>query len=599
MKTAVTAVVAAIEAAAIALAVFLLVAVPALLLWAITFQLAASPREVLQVVAALWELVHRVPLHFSLDIPTAQAFALNAEPLGFNVSLPPALLTLVPVLLAARIGGRMAPRGRGGQLGVACAIITYTLLSLLPAALAGPLLGVPLWQAACRAGVVFALPALLAFFVRGALLGENWWQNLAQAVRRFAKESWGERAGDFFVVGGYTLRLLCALVLVLLAAGGVFFAVAVVVGYAGAVGLAQQLQLDPLGAVLVFGAQFAYLPVWIVWTLGWFSGAGIGLGSESIASPFSAPSAVLPALPVFGLLPDKPSSLGALAIAVVVLAGVLVGVLFARRSGAQLGNRVFVVAVLAGVCAVPVLAGIFWFASGSAGPGVLARLGVSPWLGAGFSALEVTLGAVLGVTLARLPWAEWGFAQRVAMLRRQRHPATGSADAEVSPWLAHVTDDLAELETVDLSEVRRKHDASGAPASAAVPEQDAAAPVPAAAIDVADAALSDIAENETAPLSEVVRRAGLLSGPASAQERISPVAGAVRETASTAPTEQVTAAEAAEVEYADELPAHNAADAKREAELYSEEELLAAFSWDSSEFSPVDTDAAEGEEKKQ
>lgn len=403
-------------------------------------------------------------------------------------------------------------------------------------------------------------------------------------------ESMGNRAGDLFVAASHTIRLVAAYLFVAFAAGGVVFTLAVVAGYAGAVGLAQQLQLDPLGAVVVFGAQFVYLPVWALWALGWASGAGIDIGAGIHASPYTAPDGVLPTLPVFGLLPDAVGSLASLAPGVVVLAGLFAGVLFARRYSVQLGNRVFMLPLAAGVLSVPVFAALFWFVSGAAGPGALSRVGVSPWVGAGFVALEVTIGVLLGVILTRLPWGQWGVSGVLVKARRGKAAESRKAAAS-EPWLEHVQEDLAGLETMDLSEVRRKNERAAAQVAAETAAEDVA--TRAGEKGRADAGARAAAmlavpehtgeeqtaqepsdqqespQHETQSLSEAVRRARL----ADAENR---------EESQEEELEELLPHLSDDME---DLPEHSAADARREAAMYSEEELLAAFSWDTGDFS--------------
>jgi uncharacterized RDD family membrane protein YckC len=69
----VTVAIAAIEAAAVALAGLVVVAIPALLLWAVTFDLAAEPSAVLAVIGGIWLLAHWVPMGFQLSPEAARA----------------------------------------------------------------------------------------------------------------------------------------------------------------------------------------------------------------------------------------------------------------------------------------------------------------------------------------------------------------------------------------------------------------------------------------------------------------------------------------------------------------------------------------------
>lgn len=87
------AVLAAIEAAAVALLGLLVVSIPPLLLWAITFDLAAEPRDVFGGAFGVWFLAHLVPLHYELTAESAVALGLPQEGLRFGLSLPPLGIT--------------------------------------------------------------------------------------------------------------------------------------------------------------------------------------------------------------------------------------------------------------------------------------------------------------------------------------------------------------------------------------------------------------------------------------------------------------------------------------------------------------------------
>ncbi|MFC7764938.1 hypothetical protein [Leucobacter soli] len=89
MRAVLTAVIAAIEAAAVALAGFVLVAVPVVLVWWLTFELGADPSEVFDIAAAGWLLAHFVPLSLELSPEAALGFGLDPEALSFTLSLAP------------------------------------------------------------------------------------------------------------------------------------------------------------------------------------------------------------------------------------------------------------------------------------------------------------------------------------------------------------------------------------------------------------------------------------------------------------------------------------------------------------------------------
>ena len=118
MRSLVTAVIAAIEAVAAAAVGLAVVVVPAMLLWMVTFSLAAEPQAVFAGASAVWALGHFAPLSFTLSPEAALSFGLPPQALEFGMSLAPLGVTLVTVLLAVRAGWRFGGRGGVGGAGV-------------------------------------------------------------------------------------------------------------------------------------------------------------------------------------------------------------------------------------------------------------------------------------------------------------------------------------------------------------------------------------------------------------------------------------------------------------------------------------------------
>lgn len=61
---------------------------------------------------------------------------------------------------------------------------------------------------------------------------------------------------------------------------------------------------DAVGSWLLVGLQLLYLPNLLAWATSWALGAGISVGLGSLVSPMLTTAGLLPAIPVFGAVPD-------------------------------------------------------------------------------------------------------------------------------------------------------------------------------------------------------------------------------------------------------------------------------------------------------
>ncbi|QZY52728.1 cell division protein PerM [Leucobacter tenebrionis] len=405
MRAIVTAVVAAIEAAAVAVAGLAAVTVPALLLWTVVFGLAAEPNAVVAAVAGAWLLAHRVPMRLEVDAQTALSLGLAPEQLEFVLSLAPLGITLITVLLAARAGWRFGARGGIGAAGALGGMLGFGAVAFGTATLAAPLQVWPLWLAALVPAVGYGAVSTAAFCVRAMRDEHDWWRACVRAVQRGVERAGASAwAAVLPARAGETGRLAVAMLVALLGLAGLAFAVAIVVGYPHVIALTQGLHLDPLGSVLVFIVQVALLPVAVIWGVAWLTGAGFSVGAGSSATPFEALLGPLPALPLFGAIPQGWGALGALVPALLVLTGVAIGVLFARRPQQRRVGWIaaLVTPVVAALLVGLAVAALCALASGSIGPGRLETAGAEPWIAGGLAAAELGAGALLGIAAARI-----------------------------------------------------------------------------------------------------------------------------------------------------------------------------------------------------
>ncbi|UOR02651.1 DUF6350 family protein [Leucobacter allii] len=344
-----------------------------------------------------------MPLAFSLSAEAMLGWGFAAEALSFTVSLMPLGITLLTAALAGRAGWRFGRRGGTGAAGVLGGAIGFGAVAFAVALLAAPLLGAPAWAATLMPAAAYALVAGAAFVLRAARDAHPWWAASLRALQRGLEWVGVRGVAALPARAAETLRIATAGLAAAVGLAAIATAVACVAGYGEVIALTQSLQLDPLGSVLVFLAQLALLPVAVAWALAWLSGAGFAIGAGSSVSPFETLLGPLPALPLFGAVPDGWGAWGAIAPALLVVAGIGVALLFARRDELRRASWPVALAmpVVAALLAGLGVAGISALASGALGPDRLQSAGASPWLAGGLAAAELGVGLLLGAAAGR------------------------------------------------------------------------------------------------------------------------------------------------------------------------------------------------------
>ena len=407
MRALLTAVIAAIEAAAVALAVFAAIAVPSVLLWWLSFGLGAEPSAVAGVAAQLWQLAHFVPMRISISAQAALGLGLAPEALSFALSLAPLGLTLVTVLLGFRSGRRFAASGGAGAWSLFGGAVGFGVAAGFAAVLAGPSDELQPWARIAVPVAVYTIPLALGFVLRAAAEGQEWWFSLVRSLQRSVEGAAPVAAAALPERAAETLRLAAAAVAGLLALGAFGVSIAILVGYVDIASLGQSLQLDAFGALMLFLLQLVLLPVAWIWAISWFVGSGFSVGLATSVTPFETLLGPLPALPLFGAIPDGWGWAGGLAPAIVVALGATVGGIFAGRPAMRRASTA--VAVLVPVCGA-LLVGLLAMllgalASGAIGPGRLSAAGPVAWKFGALAAAELAFGMCLGVFARRVDTA--------------------------------------------------------------------------------------------------------------------------------------------------------------------------------------------------
>ncbi|MGO1538312.1 MAG: cell division protein PerM [Leucobacter sp.] len=405
MRPILTAVIAALESASVALLGLAVIAVPAVLLWVVTFDLSAQPSEVFAGSVAVWFLAHFVPLTFELSAEAALGFGLPPEVLSVPISLAPLGITLITALLAARSGWRFGHRGGVGAAGVLGGALGFAGVALIAAPVAGELIVWPLWLIGVTTGLTYGIPAVLTFLTRAARDEQDWWSSLLRQVQRGLLFLGFQSFGVVRRYGAETIRIAAAAVMALIALSGLGVAIALTAGYVDITSLSQGLQMDPFGAILMFVLQLVLLPIAIIWTIAWLTGEGFAIGAGTSVSPFDTLLGPMPNLPLFGALPAQGwGSFSLLAPAIVVVIGIVVGLLATVRDQLRRGPWVAALAVpvLGAAVAGLVIAGLSVLASGAIGPDRLAVTGAHPWITGGLAAAEIGAGMMLGIVGGRI-----------------------------------------------------------------------------------------------------------------------------------------------------------------------------------------------------
>jgi len=208
---------------------------------------------------------------------------------------------------------------------------------------------------------------------------------------------------------GPALRAGTAITAMLIAASSFTIAVLIALNWIDITRLYESVQVSVLGAIVLTTGQLAILPNLVVYGASWFTGVGFSIGTGSLISPLGSQVGPLPAVPLLGALPVGRLEYGMVAIGVVLLAA-FIATLMIRKSADEirfefatawsaaisLGASIALVASLQ-------LGFLAFIASGGAGPGRLAEVGVNPWLLTLVSFVEVFVVATLAAFYSARP----------------------------------------------------------------------------------------------------------------------------------------------------------------------------------------------------
>lgn len=392
MNRPITALFAALEALLVGGLGIGVLLVPLTALWAFQYDLQIGWPVFYRVAADAWLLGHGVDIRFVLDARVAGALGLPAAGTPFVVGIGALGGALLTAVLAARTGARLS-RTEHPVLGALAAVGCFAVLAFLVVLTAGTTAAQPSrWQGVLLPTAVFAGGAAAGWLLR----------------RRSSPDQSpaGRRIPRIPVVVREAVRIGLGAGASILAVAAVAVAALLVVRYSTVISLYESLQAGPLGGAALTVAQLALLPDLVIWAAAWLVGPGFALGAGSSVSPLGTSVGPVPALPILGAVPPGDFAWGFLGLLVPVVIAFVLGSLLRQRVDRALLlppslGALAAVGGGAGAAAGLALAVAAAGASGAAGPGRLSQVGADPLLVGLLAAVEVAIGATLGLLAAR------------------------------------------------------------------------------------------------------------------------------------------------------------------------------------------------------
>lgn len=372
--------------------------VPLTLLWALQYGFGPDWAVFWRAAVDVWLIGHGVDVTLRLD--PALAGALDLRGAGDPVPITIALLgfALLTLLLGARAGGRIAETGHR-LLGGLAATGAFAVLSLAVTATALHSAARPsLVQGALLPALVFGAGILISVLRAGAPVGPD---APGSSIRDWIAD-WPLRVR---LVVAASLRAGAAAAVAVLLVASVTVTALIVVNYAELIRLYEALHAEVVGGLALTAGQLALLPNLVVWAAAWFVGPGFAIGTGSSVSPLGTTLGPLPAVPVLGALPSGDLDFAFAGVMVPVVAGFLAGAVVRGRLARGLGRdgRPWWLAGTAlgtGLVGGGLLALLSWWSAGAAGPGRLVDVGPDPLMVGLWAALELAVGAGLGIAAA-------------------------------------------------------------------------------------------------------------------------------------------------------------------------------------------------------
>ena len=402
--------IAALEAAILVAISLGLVLVPLTLVWFLESNPEVDWLVAFRAASDFWLLSHGA----GLVVPEGEilgilvpAFVVTLVPLGMTIWLARSFYNAGKRFIAAR---SLWPGWLGGSL-----VYGTAALGISTAAYDSAIYPIA-WQ-----GVFFPTILFMFFQVLGSLFGQPdeifegdildqapERDRVRQALSSFRlRLHWSVRS-----IIGPAFRAGTAITVMLLMVSAFTIAVLIALNWIDITRLYESVQVSILGAVVLTLGQLALIPNLVIYGASWLTGVGFSIGAGSLISPLGSQVGPLPAIPVLGALPVGQLEFGMVSIAVVLLAA-FIATLLIRKSADEIRFEfatAWTASISLGLSIAFVTAtqmGLLAFiASGSAGPGRLAQVGVSPWQVALVVFVEVGVVSTLAAFFSARPVAD-------------------------------------------------------------------------------------------------------------------------------------------------------------------------------------------------
>lgn len=399
--------IAALEAAILVAISLGFVLVPLSLVWLLENNPDVDWLVAFRAAADFWLLSHGT----GLVVPEGEilgllvpAFIVTLVPLGMTIWLARSFYNAGKRFLAAR---SLWPGWLGGAL-----VYGAASLGISTAAYDSTIYPVA-WQ-----GVFFPTILFLTFQILGSVFGQPdeifegdvldqspERDRIRGAVNSLRlKLHWSIRS-----IMGPAFRAGTAITVMLLMVSAFTIAVLIAISWIDITRLYESVQVSFLGAVVLTIGQLALIPNLVIYGAAWFTGVGFSIGAGSLISPLGSQVGPLPTIPILGALPVGQLEFGMVSIVVVLLAA-FIATLAIRKSADEIRFEfatAWTAAISLGLSIALVtalqMALLATIASGSAGPGRLVQVGVSPWLLALVVFVEVGVVATLAAFYSARP----------------------------------------------------------------------------------------------------------------------------------------------------------------------------------------------------
>jgi hypothetical protein len=402
--------IAAIEAAILVAISLGVVLVPLTLVWFLENNPEVDWLVTFRAASDFWLLSHGT----GLVVPEGEiigilvpAFVVTLVPLGMTIWLARSFYNAGKRFIAARA---LWPGWLGGSL-----VYGASALGISTAAYDSAIYPIA-WQ-----GVFFPTILFLVFQVLGSLFGQPdeifegdimdqapERDRVRQALNAFRlRLHWSVRS-----IIAPAFRAGTAITVMLLMVSAFTIAVLIALSWIDITRLYESVQVSVLGAVVLTLGQLALVPNLVIYGASWLTGVGFSIGTGSLISPLGSQVGPLPAIPILGALPVGQLEFGMVSIAVVLLAA-FIATLLIRKSADEIRFEfatAWSAAISLGLSIAFVTASqmglLAFIASGSAGPGRLSQVGVSPWLVALVVFVEVGVVSTLAAFYSARPVAD-------------------------------------------------------------------------------------------------------------------------------------------------------------------------------------------------